>query len=82
MVATATAGNVQNLSLNADGSFTGKPTITLQGPQGFGRLGGMDMLSEQTAMAGTVNKATGGKPGSSDDRVVVIQRQPAGGGQD
>jgi glucose/arabinose dehydrogenase len=82
MVATSTAGNVQNLSLNSDGSFTSKPTITLQGNQGFGRLAGMDLLSSTTVMAGTVNRSDGGKPGSSDDRVIVIQRQPAGGGQD
>lgn len=82
MVATSTAGNVQNLSLNSDGSFTSKPTVTLQGKQGFGRLAGMDVLSTTAVMAGTVNKSTGGSPESSDDRVVVIQSQPAGGGQD
>ncbi len=82
MVATSVAGNVQSLALNSDGSFTSKPVISLQGSEGFGRLSGMDIISEQGAMAGTVNKDPGGKPGSSDDRVVIIRSQPAGGGQD
>jgi glucose/arabinose dehydrogenase len=82
MVATSVAGNVQSLALNADGSFTGKPVIALQGADGFGRLSGMDIISDRGALAGTVNKASGGKPGSSDDRVVVITSEPAGGGQD
>jgi glucose/arabinose dehydrogenase len=82
MVATSVAGNVQSLALNADGSFTGKPVISLQGADGFGRLSGMDIISDRGALAGTVNKASGGKPGSSDDRVVVITSEPAGGGQD
>jgi glucose/arabinose dehydrogenase len=82
MVATSVAGNVQSLSLNSDGSFTSKPVISLQGGEGFGRLSGMDIISEQGAMAGTVNKDSGGNPQSSDDRVVIIRSQPAGGGQD
>src|ERR1700743_2464764 len=82
MVATSVAGNVQSLALNSDGSFTSKPVISLQGAEGFGRLSGMDIISEQGAMAGTVNKDPGGSPGSSDDRVVIIRSQPAGGGQD
>ena len=47
MVATSTAGNIQNLALNADGSFTSKPVVTLQGDKGFGRLAGMDVLSDR-----------------------------------
>jgi glucose/arabinose dehydrogenase len=82
MVATSIAGNVQSLSLNSDGSFTGKPVVSLQGTNGFGRLSGMDIISDKGAMAGTVNKDPGGKPGSSDDRVVIITSEPAGGGQD
>jgi glucose/arabinose dehydrogenase len=82
MVAMSTAANVQSLPLNADGSFTGRPVILLQGAKGFGRLDGMDIISDRAAMAGTVNKVPGGKPASSDDRVVVITSQPAGGGQD
>lgn len=82
MVATSGAGNLQNLALNSDGSFTAKPEVTLQGSQGFGRLSGMDILDAQNALVGTVNKDPGGHPVSSDDRVVIITRQPAGGGQD
>jgi glucose/arabinose dehydrogenase len=82
MVATAIAGNVQSLALNKDGSFTGSPQISLQGPTGFGRVSGMDIISDRGAMASTVNRDPGGKPVSSDDRVIVITSQPAGGGQD
>jgi glucose/arabinose dehydrogenase len=82
MVSTSSAGNLQNLALNSDGSFTAKPEVTLQGSQGFGRLSGMDILDAQNAVVGTVNKDPGGHPESSDDRVVIITRQPAGGGQD
>jgi hypothetical protein len=82
MVGTSIAGNVQSLALNTDGSFTGKPQISLQGGQGFGRIGGVDIISDRGAMAGTINKDSGGQPVSSDDRVVVITSQPAGGGQD
>jgi glucose/arabinose dehydrogenase len=82
MVAMSTAANVQSLSLNRDGSFTARPTISLQGANGFGRLSGMDIIDDRGAMAGTVNKDPGGHPESSDDRVVIITSQPAGGGQD
>ncbi|MGH3628263.1 MAG: PQQ-dependent sugar dehydrogenase, partial [Sciscionella sp.] len=82
MVATAIAGNVQSLPLNADGTFSGKPQIGLNGKQGYGRLSGLDLASDRYAIAGTVNK-DGGKPISSDDRVVVILPQSsAGGGKD
>jgi hypothetical protein len=82
MVATSGAGNLQSLALNADGSFTGKPIVSLQGQQGFGRLSGMDIISNGEALVGTVNKEPGGHPVSSDDRVAVIVPQPPGGGQD
>lgn len=82
MVAMSKAAEVQSLALNADGSFTGQPAVSLQGAGGFGQLDGMDIISDRGAMAGTVNKEAGGKPGSSDDRVVVITSEPAGGGQD
>lgn len=81
MVGTALAGDVRSLALNADGSFTGKPQVSLQGKQGFGRIDGLDQLNDRTAVAGTVNK-DGGTPTSSDDRVIVIQGAAAGGGQD
>lgn len=82
MVATSTAGNVQSLALNADGSFTSKPAVLLQGPSGFGRMSGMDIISNRGAMVGTANKVAGASPVSSDDRVIVIESTPAGGGQD
>jgi glucose/arabinose dehydrogenase len=82
MIGMAAAGNVQSLALNKDGSFTGAPQVSLQGAQGFGRFSGMDIISDRGAMAGTINRDANGKPVSSDDRVVVITSQPAGGGQD
>jgi hypothetical protein len=39
----------------------------------------MSMISPGLAVAGTINK-DGGKPVSSDDRVVLIARSPSGGG--
>lgn len=79
-VATTSAKRVENLTLSRDGSATGKPQSTMDGKDGpsFGRLSGMDLLNERLAVVGTVNK-DGGKPGSSDDRVVVIVRPPADG---
>ncbi len=82
MVAATIAGNLQSLALNKDGSFTGTPLVSLKGPRGFGRLSGMDVIGNRGAMAGTVNRDPGGTPVSSDDRVVIITSQPAGGGQD
>ncbi|MGH3948051.1 MAG: PQQ-dependent sugar dehydrogenase [Pseudonocardiaceae bacterium] len=83
-VAMSTAGNMQNLSIADDGSVTSKPQVIFDGKasRGFGRLSGMDLLNEQLAVVGTVNK-DGGRPVSSDDRVIVIARPPdAGGGKD
>jgi glucose/arabinose dehydrogenase len=82
MIATSTAGNAQSLSLNADGSFAGSPQVSLAGASGYGRLGGLDLIGDSAAMAGTVNK-DGGQPVSSDDRVVLILGASSpGGGQD
>lgn len=82
MIATSTAGNVQSLSINADGSFAGQPQVALTGAAGYGRLDGLDLLNANGAMAGTVNK-DGGSPVSSDDRVVLIfGASGPGGGQD
>jgi glucose/arabinose dehydrogenase len=82
MVATSTAGNAQSLSLNADGSFAGSPQVSLNGAAGYGRLGGLDLIGNSAALAGTVNK-DGGAPVSSDDRVVLIfGASGPGGGQD
>ncbi|WP_018682130.1 PQQ-dependent sugar dehydrogenase [Actinokineospora enzanensis] len=77
-VAMSTAGHVQNLPQAPDGSFTGKPQVVLAAPDGFGRIDGMDLMTESLAVAGTVNK---GAPNavSSDDRAIVIPVQPQGG---
>lgn len=82
-VATAKAGNLQYLPVDEDATATGKPEVAFDGEGGYGRLSGMDVLAEGIAMVGTVNKA-GGKPVSSDDRVVLlpVQPTPAGGGKD
>lgn len=78
-VATSTAGNLQSLPLGPEGMFTGKPLITMADPTtGFGRLSGVDMLSDEVALGSTVNK-DGGNPVSSDDRAVIIPH-PFGGG--
>jgi glucose/arabinose dehydrogenase len=79
LVVMSTAGNAQRLPLAPDGSFSGKPEVTLAKDQGFGLLGGLDIVNEQVAVVGTVNK-DGGKPVSSDDRAVVIAISPSGSG--
>jgi len=78
MVVTSTAGNVQTIALNVDGSFNGTPQVGMTGSQGFGKLAGVDILSASSAVAGTVNKANG-TPVSSDDRVVIISGAAATG---
>ncbi len=78
-VVTARAGNLQNLPLAEDGSFSGKPEVLLAAEEGFGRLSGFDLINERLAVAGTVNK-DGGQPVSSDDRAVVVTVQQGGGG--
>lgn len=79
-VATSRGENVQNLPLTQDGSVGGEPQITMDGNNGpsYGKLGSLAQVSENVSVAGTVNK-DGGDPGSSDDRVVLIVRQPSGG---
>jgi hypothetical protein len=79
-VTTSTAGNLQNLPVSADGSVTGKPSMSLDGKNGpsYGRLAGMSMITPDLAVAGTVNK-DGGQTVSSDDRVVLIARNPSAG---
>jgi len=81
MVAASTAGNIQNLPVAEDGSVTGKPAISADGENGptFGKLAGMDMITPELGVAGTINK-DGGKPVSSDDRVVLFVRQQGGPG--
>jgi glucose/arabinose dehydrogenase len=79
VVVMSTAGNAQNLPIASDGSFSGKPEITLDKDEGFGLLGGLDAVNDQVAVGGTINK-DGGKPVSSDDRAVVIAISPGAGG--
>lgn len=83
MVAAATSGNMQNVSIAQDGAVTGKPQTTLNDQSGYGRLAGLDMNTPELAIAGTVNK-DGGQPVSSDDRVVAIvpQQGKQGNGKD
>jgi glucose/arabinose dehydrogenase len=83
-VATSTTGSLQNLPLNPDGVITGKPMVTMdQGPDTFGKLGGIGVVSSSLAIVGTVNK-DGGQPVSSDDRafLMVLNQTSGGGGKD
>lgn len=79
-VATSVAGNLQNLPIAQDGSFSAKPQVNMTGEDGMGRLSAMDMVNDRMGVVGTVNKEPGGSPVSSDDRAVVIL-PTAGGGQ-
>lgn len=82
MVATAFAGDVRSIPLNADGSFAGPPRVALNDSHGFGRISGVDIIDDRAALAGTVNK-DGGTPLSSDDRAVLIAGADAvDGGRD
>ncbi|WP_367136172.1 PQQ-dependent sugar dehydrogenase [Saccharothrix sp. HUAS TT1] len=81
-VSTGATPGMVNLPMNPDGSFTGKPEATLDGEDGFGRLGPMVLLDDTTALVGTVNKTAGGAPVSSDDRVAIVVRQGPGGSKD
>ncbi|MBC6448886.1 PQQ-dependent sugar dehydrogenase [Actinokineospora xionganensis] len=78
-VAMSKGAHLQNLAQAPDGTFTGKPQVVMAEPDGFGRVDGLDLLSEQLAIGGTVNKE-GGKAASSDDRAVVIVVEQGGGG--
>ncbi|MBB4685517.1 PQQ-dependent sugar dehydrogenase [Amycolatopsis jiangsuensis] len=84
ILAVASSTGLQNVPVSPDGAVTGKPTVSLDGkgkpPTTYGRLAGMSMISPQIAVAGTTNK-DGGKPVSSDDRVVLIVITDTGGGQ-
>ena len=81
MIGTSVAGNVQQVPITLDGSVGGQPKAIMDGKNGtgYGRYGGMDPISPQYALVGTVNR-DGGRPVSSDDRVVVIQLQPSPNG--
>ena len=60
-----------------DGGFTGKPEVVLKDV--FGRYHGAAPAPNGLWWLGTVNKA-GGKPVSSDDRVVLVAPPVSGGG--
>lgn len=77
-VNATTAGNMQSIALNNDGSVNGQPQVGLAGKEGFGKLSGMDTVTDDVVVVGTSNK-DGGKPVSSDDRVFLIQPQQGGG---
>jgi glucose/arabinose dehydrogenase len=79
MVGTSVAGNLQNLPLAADGTFRGKPQVTMAGDDGFGRLSAIDMINDAMGVAGTLNKGPGGTPVSSDDRAIIVVPMAAGG---
>lgn len=78
-IATSNTPGTQLIAMNPDGAFTGKPEPFLDKENGFGRIGPLVALDDNTALAGTVNKA-GGTPISSDDRVIVIVRDASSGG--
>jgi glucose/arabinose dehydrogenase len=81
LVAASIAGNLQSLPISADGSVGGKPKVTMDGKTGptYGRLSGLNPIDTRYAVAGTVNR-DGGRPVSSDDRVVIVQIQPSAAG--
>lgn len=78
VIVMSTAGNVQELPIASDGSFSGKPLVTLDEDEGYGLLGGLDAINSQVGVVGTVNK-DGGKPVSSDDRAFVLVFDATGG---
>ena len=79
-VATSSVPGTQMIAMNAEGSFTGKPEPFLDKENGFGRIGPLVALDDNTALVGTVNKTAGGAPVSSDDRVVIVVRDSSSGG--
>ncbi|TCP52082.1 glucose/sorbosone dehydrogenase [Tamaricihabitans halophyticus] len=81
LVATSGAGNMQSLTLREDGTFEQTPNVFAEGESGYGKLSGVDALTDKAVVASTVNK-DGGSPVSSDDRVVIIVQQDGGGGAD
>ncbi|WP_301329426.1 PQQ-dependent sugar dehydrogenase [Goodfellowiella coeruleoviolacea] len=77
-ITTSTKPGSQILMLNPDGTFNGKPVEAKDQENGLGRLGPLDLIDDNTAVVGTVNK-DGGQPVSSDDRVAVIVRPDSAG---
>ncbi|MEV0680353.1 PQQ-dependent sugar dehydrogenase [Actinosynnema sp. NPDC050436] len=79
-VGTAGAPGTLILPMGPDGAFTGKPEPFLDKENGFGRVGALVAVDDNTALIGTVNKNAGGTPVSSDDRVVIVVRDGGAGG--
>ncbi|RJQ67612.1 glucose dehydrogenase [Pseudonocardiaceae bacterium YIM PH 21723] len=78
MITSVNTNSILSLPVQPDGSFGGQPNPYLKDV--YGRLAPLERLSKDSALAGTVNKGAEKKV-SSDDRVVVIQRDknPSGG---
>ncbi|MGH3432266.1 MAG: PQQ-dependent sugar dehydrogenase [Thermocrispum sp.] len=77
-VAMSTDPGLHGLEVDDRGSVKGKPSVSFDEKSGYGRLGGLNVYTQGLAVAGTVNK-DGGDPVSSDDRVVLLPLNPAGG---
>lgn len=77
-VAQTNGAAVFVLRPTADGTFTGEPETLLQDT--YGRLSAAALGPDGLLWLGTVNKARGGAPVPSDDRVIRIQ-PPSGGGE-
>jgi glucose/arabinose dehydrogenase len=78
-VALTKEQSVFNLSMTPDGSFTGRPVVTLKDT--FGRLHGAAPAGNGLWWLSTVNK-DGGAPVSSDDRILLVAPQVGGPGGD
>jgi glucose/arabinose dehydrogenase len=76
-VALTGQGALATLRLAQDGRFVGPPEIGLADT--FGRLGPAALGSDGLVWLGTVNKAPGGKPVPSDDRVIRLPPLSSGG---
>ncbi|WP_308283339.1 PQQ-dependent sugar dehydrogenase [Pseudonocardia nigra] len=77
-VAQTGAASLFVLRPGDNGVFTGAPETLLVNT--YGRLSAATLAPDGLLWLGTVNKAAGGVPVPSDDRVIRIQ-PPAGGGQ-
>jgi glucose/arabinose dehydrogenase len=80
VVTIALSGTAALFVLRPDtnGTFTGAPETILQDT--YGRMSAATVGPDGLLWLGTVNKADGGKPVPSDDRVIRIQ-PPSSGGQ-
>jgi glucose/arabinose dehydrogenase len=78
VVAETSGAAVFALRPTAEGTFTGEPETLLADT--YGRFSAAALAPDGLLWLGTVNKAPGGDPVSSDDRVIRVQ-PPSGGGQ-